>query len=161
MNDYAHDIIEYNEAVDILLGMLKTLSHRERIIVDLRFGLTDGLVFTLEEVGRIFRMTRARVREIQNNALRRLYHVARANQHMDVIMRGIPEPPQAPRLDELGAIGPAVKGTARLAELLGVPVNGVYKMVARGELPSVKLGRRVRIPHCDLQVFIDALRNIE
>jgi len=47
------------------------------------------------------------------------------------------------------------------AELLGVPVNGVYKMVARGELPSVKLGRRVRIPHCDLQVFIDALRNIE
>lgn len=55
-----------------LAGALKTLTHREREVLKLRFGLEDGLVFTLDEVGQIFNVSRERARQIENQAIRKL-----------------------------------------------------------------------------------------
>lgn len=60
--------------------VLKTLTHREREILRLRYGLTDGFPYTLEEVGRIFHVTRERVRQIEAKAVRKLRHPIRARQ---------------------------------------------------------------------------------
>jgi len=54
--------------------VLKTLTYREREIIKLRYGLGDGYTYTLEEVGRIFKVTRERVRQIEAKAVRKLQH---------------------------------------------------------------------------------------
>ena len=58
--------------------MLKTLTFREREIIKLRYGIGDGYTYTLEEVGRIFKVTRERVRQIEAKAVRKLQHPVRA-----------------------------------------------------------------------------------
>jgi RNA polymerase primary sigma factor len=60
--------------------VLKTLTYREREIIKLRYGLGDGYTYTLEEVGRIFRVTRERVRQIEAKAVRKLQHPVRSRQ---------------------------------------------------------------------------------
>ena len=60
--------------------VLKTLTYREREIIKLRYGLGDGYTYTLEEVGRIFKVTRERVRQIEAKAVRKLQHPARSKQ---------------------------------------------------------------------------------
>jgi len=63
------------EQVDFVLG---TLTERERRVLQLRFGLDDGRSRTLEEVGREFKVTRERIRQIEAKALRRLRHPSRS-----------------------------------------------------------------------------------
>ena len=58
--------------------VLKTLSYREREIIKLRYGIGDGYTYTLEEVGRIFKVTRERVRQVEAKAIRKLQHPVRA-----------------------------------------------------------------------------------
>jgi len=58
--------------------LLKTLTYREREIVRLRYGLADGYCYTLEEVGRIFKVTRERVRQIEAKAVAKLQHPVRS-----------------------------------------------------------------------------------
>jgi len=65
---------------DRLDSLLKTLTYREREIIRLRYGLTDGYTYTLEEVGRIFRVTRERVRQIEAKAVKKLQHPVRSRQ---------------------------------------------------------------------------------
>ncbi len=60
--------------------VLKTLTYREREIIKLRYGLGDGYSYTLEEVGRIFKVTRERVRQIEAKAVRKLQHPVRSRQ---------------------------------------------------------------------------------
>ena len=60
--------------------MLKTLTFRERQIIRLRYGLVDGYSYTLEEVGRIFKVTRERVRQIEAKAVKKLQSPNRADQ---------------------------------------------------------------------------------
>ena len=60
-----------------LREILETLTDRERQVVDFRFGLTDGCSRTLEEVGRLFNVTRERIRQIEAKALRKLRHPSR------------------------------------------------------------------------------------
>ena len=60
-----------------LRDILNTLTDRERQVVDFRFGLTDGYSRTLEEVGRLFNVTRERIRQIEAKALRKLRHPSR------------------------------------------------------------------------------------
>jgi RNA polymerase primary sigma factor len=60
--------------------LLKTLTYREREIIRLRYGLGDGYTYTLEEVGRIFKVTRERVRQIEAKAVRKLQHPVRSGQ---------------------------------------------------------------------------------
>jgi RNA polymerase primary sigma factor len=70
-------------AVNVLLKeqiekVLHTLKEREAEVLRLRFGIGDGVPHTLEEVGKIFKVTRERVRQIEAKALRKLRHPARA-----------------------------------------------------------------------------------
>ncbi len=58
--------------------VLKTLTYREREILKLRYGIGDGYTYTLEEVGRIFKVTRERVRQVEAKALRKLQHPVRS-----------------------------------------------------------------------------------
>jgi len=60
--------------------LLKTLTFREREIIRLRYGLTDGYCYTLEEVGRIFKVTRERVRQIEAKAVAKLQHPVRSSE---------------------------------------------------------------------------------
>ncbi len=61
-----------------LHAALATLTDRERSVIKLRYGLEDGRVRTLEEVGAIFRVTRERIRQIEAKALHKLRHPSRA-----------------------------------------------------------------------------------
>jgi len=63
------------ERIDIVL---KTLSYREREIIKLRYGIGDGYTYPLEEVGRIFKVTRERVRQVEAKAIRKLQHPVRS-----------------------------------------------------------------------------------
>jgi RNA polymerase primary sigma factor len=65
---------------DKIESVLKTLTYREREIIKLRYGLGDGYTYTLEEVGRIFKVTRERVRQIEAKAVRKLQHPVRSKQ---------------------------------------------------------------------------------
>ncbi len=58
--------------------VLKTLTYREREIIKLRYGIGDGYTYTLEEVGKIFKVTRERVRQVEATAIRMLKHPVRA-----------------------------------------------------------------------------------
>jgi len=61
-----------------IAGVLAELNYREREIIRLRYGLADGYSYTLEEVGKIFSVTRERVRQIEAKAVRKLQHPIRA-----------------------------------------------------------------------------------
>lgn len=63
---------------DRIEQVLKSLTYREREIIKLRYGIGDGYTYTLEEVGRIFKVTRERVRQVEAKAIRKLQHPVRA-----------------------------------------------------------------------------------
>ncbi|MCL6506465.1 MAG: sigma-70 family RNA polymerase sigma factor [Bryobacteraceae bacterium] len=67
-------------------SLLKTLTWREREIIRLRYGLHDGYSYTLEEVGRIFKVTRERVRQIEAKAVKKLQHPVRS-MHLEGFLR--------------------------------------------------------------------------
>src|SRR5690606_35006061 len=71
--------------------LLKTLTWREREIIKLRYGLGDGYTYTLEEVGRIFKVTRERVRQIEAKAVRKLQHPVRSQQ-LEGFLAGLAAP---------------------------------------------------------------------
>ncbi len=66
-----------------LLEVLETLTPREEKVLRLRYGLDDGRIRTLEEVGKIFNVTRERIRQIESKALRKLRHPSRTKQLKD------------------------------------------------------------------------------
>jgi RNA polymerase primary sigma factor len=63
---------------DKIEQVLNTLTYREREIIKLRYGIGNGYTYTLEEVGRIFKVTRERVRQIEAKAVRKLQHPIRS-----------------------------------------------------------------------------------
>lgn len=65
--------------------ILSTLTDRERKVLELRFGLTDGTPRTLEEVGKEFDVTRERIRQIEAKALRKLKHPSRSQKLKDFL----------------------------------------------------------------------------
>lgn len=65
--------------------VLATLPPREAMVLRLRYGLENGRAYTLEEVGQKFGLTRERIRQIENKALRRLRHPRRARQLKDYL----------------------------------------------------------------------------
>ena len=66
-------------------SVLSTLSPRERDVLRLRYGLHDGRMKTLEEIGQIFNVTRERIRQIEAKALRKLRHPNRSEILKDYI----------------------------------------------------------------------------
>lgn len=85
-----------NALRELIDEALTVLSFRERQVLRLRFGLADGYTYTLEEVGRIFSVTRERVRQIEAKAVRKLQHPIRSRQlcvfldNSNVTATGIP-----------------------------------------------------------------------
>ena len=75
---------EQNLMREELSAVLDTLGTRERQVLDYRYGLTDGNCRTLEEVGRLFNVTRERVRQIEAKALRMLRHPSRMRRLRDI-----------------------------------------------------------------------------
>jgi len=65
------DVTSFSLLKDKLTDVLSSLSERERKVLELRFGLGDGAPRTLEEVGKQFRVTRERIRQIEAKALRK------------------------------------------------------------------------------------------
>jgi RNA polymerase primary sigma factor len=72
------DAASFGMMQDDIVSVLRTLSARERRVVELRFGLTDGQPRTLEEVGREFGITRERIRQIEAKTFSKLRHPSRA-----------------------------------------------------------------------------------
>jgi RNA polymerase primary sigma factor len=72
------DVVLHGLLRDDLENVLSTLSDREKTVLKLRFGIEDGHPRTLEEVGRVFNVTRERIRQIEAKALRKLKHPTRA-----------------------------------------------------------------------------------
>ncbi|MFR7451618.1 RNA polymerase sigma factor RpoD [uncultured Subdoligranulum sp.] len=68
-----------------LADVLKTLTPREEEVLRLRFGLKDGRPRTLEEVGKVFNVTRERIRQIEAKALRKLRHPSRSKKLRDFL----------------------------------------------------------------------------
>jgi RNA polymerase primary sigma factor len=71
--------------------VLKSLTYREREIIKLRYGLGDGYSYTLEETGRIFKVTRERIRQIESKALKKLQHATRADHLKGFVQAMYPE----------------------------------------------------------------------
>ena len=84
LQDYREDdpLMEMNQDMlkSRIADVLQSLEYREREILRLRYGLIDGYAYTLEEVGKIFSVTRERVRQIETKAVRALQHPVRARQ---------------------------------------------------------------------------------
>ena len=91
------DLIEDSEAVvavdavtfgllqDQLLSVLDTLSEREAGVVSLRFGLTDGQPRTLDDIGKVYGVTRERIRQIESKTLSKLRHPSRSQKLRDYL----------------------------------------------------------------------------
>jgi RNA polymerase primary sigma factor len=74
------DMTSYSLLKDKLSDVLDSLTERERKVLELRFGLGDGYSRTLEEVGKQFKVTRERIRQIEAKALRKMRHPTRIRQ---------------------------------------------------------------------------------
>lgn len=77
------DAASYEMLKEQIGEVLDTLTEREESVLRLRFGLDDGRSRTLEEVGRVFGVTRERIRQIEAKALRKLRHPSRSKQLKD------------------------------------------------------------------------------
>jgi len=73
------DQVAHSLLTEELHGMLRSLSERERGVVTMRFGLADGQVHTLDEIGHTFGLTRERIRQIEAKTLAKLRHPSRAD----------------------------------------------------------------------------------
>ena len=71
------DMTAYSMLKEKIKDVLDSLTDRERAVLEQRFGLVDGYSRTLEEVGRQFKVTRERIRQIEAKALRKMRHPTR------------------------------------------------------------------------------------
>ncbi len=94
--------------------LLKTLTYREREIVRLRYGLADGYCYTLEEVGRIFKVTRERVRQIEAKAVSKLQHPVRSSELVEYVADS-PMPEQEEVWNAAPGESPEIAEVAELA----------------------------------------------
>jgi RNA polymerase primary sigma factor len=93
LGDFIEDsdaVVPADAAAFILLqeqldAVLYTLSEREKKVIQLRFGLTDGRSRTLEEVGQEFGVTRERIRQIESKTLSKLRHPSRSQKLRDYL----------------------------------------------------------------------------
>ncbi len=85
------DMTSFSLLKDKLGDVLTSLTERERKVLELRFGLGDGYARTLEEVGKQFRVTRERIRQIEAKALRKMRHPTRLR-HLRGFLETQPQP---------------------------------------------------------------------
>ncbi|NLF09481.1 MAG: sigma-70 family RNA polymerase sigma factor [Pirellulaceae bacterium] len=87
--------------------VLETLDYREREIIRLRFGLADGYAYTLEEVGKIFSVTRERIRQIETKALHALQNPSRAGMLAGFVDQSLAAPIMNYAINPTSAVGSA------------------------------------------------------
>ena len=100
LGDLLYDHREEDPLAGMNLAMLKsriadvlqTLDYREREILRLRYGLADGYTYTLQEIGRIFSVTRERVRQIESEAIRKLQYPGPSRKLAGFVEKFIPTP---------------------------------------------------------------------
>lgn len=85
INPTVEEQVEYNQLKESIGLVLNTLTEREKNIIELRFGLKDGIDRTLEQVGIKYGVTRERIRQIESKAIRRLRHPSRSRKLKDFI----------------------------------------------------------------------------
>jgi len=105
LEDYREDDPLYEMNQDLLKSriadVLGALNYREREIIRLRYGLADGYAYTLEEVGKIFSVTRERVRQIEAKAVRKLQHPVRSRKLSGFLERPISTPIPPPPVNDV------------------------------------------------------------
>ncbi|MGA4579533.1 RNA polymerase sigma factor RpoD [Limisphaera sp. VF-2] len=84
------EVTSYSLLREKLSEVLATLTERERKILEMRFGLVDGYERTLEEIGKMYNVTRERIRQIEAKALRKLRHPTRLR-HLQGFLEGAEE----------------------------------------------------------------------
>jgi RNA polymerase primary sigma factor len=84
------DVTSYSLLKEKLGDVLTTLTERERKILEMRFGLVDGYERTLEEIGKMYNVTRERIRQIEAKALRKLRHPTRVR-HLQGFLEAVEE----------------------------------------------------------------------
>ena len=103
LEDYREDDPLYDMNRELLRAriadVLAALNYREREIIRLRYGLADGYAYTLEEVGKIFSVTRERVRQIEAKAVRKLQHPVRSKKLSGFLDRPLAATLSAPVAD--------------------------------------------------------------
>jgi len=112
LGDLLYDHREHDPMAGMNMAMLKSsladvlqmLDYREREILRLRYGLADGYAYTLQEIGRIFSVTRERVRQIEQEAIRKLQYPGPTRKLAAFIDHGLP----ALGSTNLGAGAPAM-----------------------------------------------------
>jgi RNA polymerase primary sigma factor len=82
----AFDAVSFTLLQDNLQAVLATLSIREAGVIRLRFGLTDGQPHTLDQIGRVYGVTRERIRQIESHAMTKLRHPAHARTLHDYLV---------------------------------------------------------------------------
>lgn len=80
------EFVDNADAAEAIDKQLKTLSFREREILKLRYGLSDGFTYTLDEVSHIFRVGRERIRQVEAKALRKLQQPSRSDQLVGLVL---------------------------------------------------------------------------
>ncbi len=83
----AFEAVSFGMLQDQLNDVLQTLTDREAGIVKLRYGLSDGQMHTLDEIGQVYGVTRERIRQIEAEAMRKLRHPSRAQILRDYLER--------------------------------------------------------------------------
>ncbi len=107
-----YDMTAYSLLREKIIDVLDTLTERERRVLSLRFGLVDGYSRTLEEVGKQFKVTRERIRQIEAKALRKMRHPTRIRQ-----LHGFFDAEQIDNAQNLMKVA----ATARMPGLPGMP----------------------------------------
>ena len=107
--------------------VLKTLTYREREIIKLRYGIGDGYTYTLEEVGRIFKVTRERVRQVEAKALKKLQHPVRSRKLAGFLEESITEvkPPAGDRATEMERVVDAAAQSLAEAAVVGADAQSL------------------------------------
>src|SRR5260221_390806 len=133
-----YDMTAYSLLREKIIDVLDTLTERERRVLSLRFGLIDGYSRTLEEVGKQFKVTRERIRQIEAKALRKMRHPTRIRQ-----LHGFFDAEQIDNAQNLLKVA----ATARPPGMPGMPMPGLPGLPAMpshgggGSLPG-----RLRLP---------------
>ena len=79
------DAVDYAILREQIMEVLQSLTQREREVLVYRFGLEDGKPKTLEDVGKIYGVTRERIRQIESKALRKIHHPTRSKKLRDFL----------------------------------------------------------------------------
>jgi RNA polymerase primary sigma factor len=122
-----YDMTAYSLLREKIIDVLDTLTERERRVLSLRFGLVDGYSRTLEEVGKQFKVTRERIRQIEAKALRKMRHPTRIRQ-----LHGFFDAEQIDNAQNLLKVA----ATARLPGLPGGPAMPGFSPVIPGPKSS-------------------------